>query len=313
MQEKDPLETKDISNEQISNKVLEKPAWLKIKPPTTEKFLQIKNKVTGKKLVTVCQEAHCPNMSECWSEGTATFMVMGDTCTRACKFCAIKTAFPAPPLDADEPEKLVETISAMGLKYVVLTSVDRDDLKDQGSMHFAKCIKTLKENIPGLLIEVLIPDFRGQDDLINNIIKANPDVIAHNIETVKSLQKKVRDPRANYEQSLHLLEHVKKVAPQIYTKSSIMLGLGETKEEVVLSMQDLRKIGVSMLTIGQYLRPDSWNLPVEEYIHPDVFNFYKNKGEELEFAYVASGPFVRSSYRAGELFVTNILQNKTFH
>jgi lipoyl synthase len=289
--------------------VLSKPDWLKIRPPT-EHFSAIKQLVWNSKVATVCQEAHCPNMSECWSGGTATFMVMGDTCTRACKFCAIKTAFPAPPLNPDEPKNLAKAIADMKIDYAVVTSVDRDDLKDQGSGHFAECIREIREKAPHVLIEVLIPDFRGKDELIDKIIKAKPDVIAHNIETVKSLQKKVRDPRANYEQSFHVLDYVKKSDPSIYTKSSIMLGLGETDDEVIEAMQDLKKIGVSIVTFGQYLRPSNWHLPVIEYVHPDKFAFFKSKGEEMGFAFVASGPFVRSSYKAGELFIKNILAKK---
>ena len=294
-------------NQAQESQNLEKPDWLKIKPPTTEQFILIKDLVRRKTLFTVCQEAHCPNMAECWSGGTATFMVMGDTCTRGCKFCAIKTAFPAPPLNPNEPRKLAEAVASMKLDYVVVTSVDRDDLKDQGSLHFAACIKALKESNPNLLVEVLIPDFRGKDELIMNVIQAGPDVIAHNIETVQRLQKKVRDPRANYEQSLHVLEFVKKTAPHIYTKSSVMLGFGEQDDEVIESMHDLRKIDVSVVTFGQYLRPSSWHVPVTEYVKPEKFDFFRIKGEEIGFAYVASGPFVRSSYKAGELFIKNVL------
>ncbi len=291
--------------------VLNKPEWLKIRPPDTQSFPEIREAVKKHGLHTVCQEAHCPNMAECWSGGTATFMVMGDTCTRACKFCAIKTAFPAPPLDMDEPGKLAEALSKMELDYAVITSVDRDDLIDQGSLHFAACISEIKSRIPGMLVEVLIPDFRGKDNLIQNIVDAKPDVIAHNIETVKSLQRKIRDPRANYEQSLHVLGYAKKANPEIHTKSSIMLGLGETEEEVIEAMHDLRKVGVSILTFGQYLRPSSWHVALKEYVSPEKFAFFKRKGEEMGFAYVASGPFVRSSYRAGELFIRNVIKKSS--
>jgi lipoic acid synthetase len=293
-----------------SETVLEKPEWLKIRPPTTEHFSEIRGIVRQHGLATVCQEAHCPNMAECWSGGTATFMVMGDTCTRACKFCAIKTAFPAPPLDPKEPEKLASAISKMKLDYAVITSVDRDDLKDQGASHFAACIAELRKQAPGLLVEVLIPDFRGKDELIQAIADAKPDVIAHNIETVRSLQGKVRDPRANYEQSLHVLDFAKKADPGIYTKSSIMLGLGEKDEEVIEAMRDLRAIGVSIVTFGQYLRPSLWHVPVAEYVTPEKFGHFRKAGEEMGFAYVASGPFVRSSYRAGELFMKNVLKKQ---
>jgi lipoic acid synthetase len=285
-----------------------KPEWLKIPLSTNTEFSGIHATLQKHKLHTVCQEAHCPNISECWNGGTATFMVMGDTCTRGCKFCAVKTAFPASPLDPDEPRKLAQAIAEIGMfDYVVVTSVDRDDLKDQGASHFAECIKEIKKAHPGIIVEVLIPDFRGNDDLIKILVDANPDVIAHNIETVERLQKKVRDPRANYRQSLHVLETVKKLNPRIYTKSSIMLGLGEETEEVEQAMKDLRSIDVDIFTLGQYLRPSDWHLAVEEYVHPSAFASFKDKGEQLGFKFVASGPFVRSSYRAGELFIKNII------
>jgi len=283
-----------------------KPEWLKILPPTTEKFQDIKLILREHDLHTVCEEAHCPNMSECWSGGTATFMVMGDTCTRACKFCAVKTGFPAMPLDLNEPTNLAEAISKMNLDYVVITSVDRDDLPDQGAGHFADCITAIKK--VGVLVEVLIPDFRGNKQLIDRVIEAKPHVIAHNIETVKRLQRKVRDPRANYEQSLSVLAHAKKVKPQIYTKSSIMVGLGEEEEEVIETMKDLRAGGVDILTIGQYLRPSSLHLAVEEFVHPDKFLWFKERAEKLGFLYAASGPLVRSSYRAGEFFIKNVIK-----
>ena len=291
--------------------VLNKPVWLKIRPPNTESFPEIKKIINNYKLHTVCQEAHCPNMSKCWSGETATFMVMGDTCTRACKFCAIKTAFPAPPLDIDEPRKLAEALSKMKLDYAVITSVDRDDLIDQGSLHFAACIAEIKSRMPEMIVEVLIPDFRGKDNLIQNIVDAKPDVIAHNVETVKSLQRKIRDPRANYEQSLHVLDYAKKADSSIHTKSALMLGLGEKDEEVIEVMKDLRKIRVTILTFGQYLRPSDWHVPLVEYVTPEKFEYFKKKGEEMGFAYVASGPFVRSSYRAGELFIKNIVKNNS--
>ena len=295
----------------MAEQQLAKPGWLRIKLETGEPFLGIKGILARHKLHTVCEEAHCPNISECWNGGTATFMVMGDTCTRACKFCAVKTAFPAPPLDPLEPGKLAKAIAEVGMfDYVVITSVDRDDLKDQGAYHFARCIEEAKKAHPGIIVEVLIPDFRGREDLIRIIADAKPDVIAHNIETVERLQRNVRDPRANYSQSLQVLETVKRLNPSIYTKSSIMLGLGEQDDEVIQSMKDLRAIGAEICTIGQYLRPSSWHLKVEEYISPEKFAFFRQKGEELGFAFVASGPFVRSSYRAGELFIRNIIEKQ---
>lgn len=295
----------------MADQQLAKPGWLRIRLETKEPFLGIKDVLRRHRLHTVCEEAHCPNIPECWNGGTATFMVMGDTCTRACKFCAVKTAFPALPLDPEEPQKLAQAVAEVGMfDYVVITSVDRDDLKDQGANHFAECIREVKKAHHGIIVEVLIPDFRGREDLIQIVADAKPDVIAHNIETVERLQRTARDPRANYRQSLHVLETVKKLDPSIYTKSSIMLGLGEQDEEVVQVMKDLRAIGVEIFTLGQYLRPSSRHLKVEEYVHPDRFSLFKKQGEGLGFAFVASGPFVRSSYRAGELFIKNIIQKE---
>lgn len=284
-----------------------KPQWLKIRPPKQDAFPNIKSILREHSLNTVCEEAHCPNMSECWSGGTATFMIMGDTCTRACKFCAVKTGFPAKPLNPGEPENLAEAISKMELDYVVITSVDRDDLKDQGAGHFAKCVRRIKEK-KNVLVEVLIPDFKGNEECIQQIIDSGPDVIAHNIETIRRLQHPVRDPRARYEQSLKVLKFVKEKDEKIFTKSSIMVGLGEKKEEVLEAMRDLRKNNVDMLTIGQYLRPSSWHSEVKEYVAPETFNYYERVGRKMGFMYVASGPFVRSSYKAGELFVKSVLK-----
>ncbi|MBS3131746.1 lipoyl synthase [Candidatus Woesearchaeota archaeon] len=290
--------------------ILVKPSWLKIRPPT-ETYPKVREIIRSHSLHTVCQESHCPNMSECWSGGTATFMVMGDTCTRGCKFCAVKTGNPMKKLDHDEPKKLAQAIKELGLfEYIVITSVDRDDLEDQGSGHFAECIKEVKNAHPGIIVEVLIPDFRGRIDLLKKIVEAKPDVIAHNIETVESLQRKVRDVRANYAQSLSVLENVKKLNPKIYTKSSIMLGLGEKKEEVIKAMQDLRAINTDIITFGQYLRPSSWHLPVIEYVPPEKFKYYEQSAKSTGFLYCAAGPFVRSSYRAGELFMKGRIESE---
>ena len=290
----------------ISN--LGKPQWLKIKPPNTESFNSIKDTIAKLKLHTVCQEAHCPNMSECWSSGTATFMIMGGVCTRGCRFCAVESAAKGEPLDSLEPKKLAYAVKEFGLGYVVITSVDRDDLQDQGAGHFADCIKTLHEFAPNVLVEVLTPDFRGNFDCIKTVIDARPTVFAHNIETVKRLQKYARDPRANYEQSLEVLKTAKESNPKVFTKSSIIVGIGEKEEEVIETMKDLRAVGVDILTIGQYLRPSDWHLPVSEYVPPEKFKFYEQKGLELGFKFGASGPFVRSSYKAGELFVKNLVK-----
>ncbi len=290
----------------VSN--LGKPQWLKIAPPTTESFSGIKQIISEKKLHTVCQEAHCPNMSECWSGGTATFMVMGDTCTRGCRFCAVKTAAKGEPLDPNEPKNLAESDKEMCLDYGVITSVDLDELPDQGAGHFAKCISELHKQAPEVLVEVLIPDFRGDFNCIKTIAVAKPTVVDHNIETVKRLQRTIRDGRANYEQSLKVLRTVKELNSKIYTKSSIIVGFGETEEEVIQTMKDLRANGVDIVTLGQYLRPSDWHVPVSEYVTPAQFKFYEEKGKEIGFMYVASGPFVRSSYKAGEFFIKSQIE-----
>ena len=254
---------------QITNK-LKKPDWLKIRPPT-QKFHDIKHTLRKLKLTTVCEEAHCPNAAECWSGGTATFMVMGDTCTRGCRFCNIKTAKEGQPLDQEEPIKIAEAIKEWKLKYVVITSVDRDDLPDQGASHFAKCIKEIKKQHPDTIIEVLIPDFQGNTQHLQTIINANPDVIAHNVETVKRLQPTVRDRRANYEQSLKVLQNIKDLNNKMFTKTSIMIGLGETEEEVIETCKDLRDINTDIITFGQYLQPSIRHIKVYEFVHPDQF------------------------------------------
>ena len=277
--------------------LLQKPEWLKIRPPT-EHFLDLKKILKENKLHTVCEESHCPNISECWSGGTATFMVLGDTCTRGCRFCHVKSGYPKTPPDPNEPAHLAQAVTQMKLDYVVITSVDRDDLADQGSSHFAACIKAIKQLSPSIHVEVLIPDFRGNKECIKTIVEAHPDVIAHNLETVKRLQGKVRDHRANYEQSLSVLKTVKELNPKIYTKSALMLGLGEGKEELLEAFTDLRAINTDILTLGQYLQPTPKHLPVAEFIHPDVFAKYKEAGLSKGFRYVGSGPLVRSSYHA---------------
>ena len=289
----------------------QKPSWLKVSFPQGKKYHFIKEKRKTLKLSTVCEEARCPNIGECWSSGTATFMIMGDTCTRACRFCSVSTKKYPQMLDNDEPIKLAETLQELELKYVVITTVDRDDLVDQGASHIKKCIEVAQKYNPAMLVEILMPDFRGELLLVDKIIEARPAVIAHNIETVKNLTKKVRDKRAGYEQSLRVLEYVKKKSNILYTKSSIMVGFGEKKHEVLQAMDDLRKIDVDFLTIGQYLQPSTHQLKVHEYVHPDTFNFYKEEGLKRGFRYVASGPLVRSSYKAAEHFIQSILSNKS--
>ena len=291
-----------------------KPAWLKIRPPAGESYLEIKRLLREKNLHTVCEEAHCPNVAECWASGTATFMLGGDTCTRACRFCAVKTARIPPPLDPDEPAKIAESVVALGLHYVVLTSVDRDDLKDGGAGHFAATIRELKKRDPKILVEALVSDFRGDPDAVQMIVDSGLDVYAHNVETVKRLQYRVRDPRAGYVQSLSTLKTAKEYAhsrkQDLYTKSSIMLGLGEEAHELEETFQDLREYEVDVLTLGQYLRPSMQHLPVEKYVTPEEFAELQKTAEAKGFLYVASGPMVRSSYRAGEFFIQGMIEKR---
>ncbi len=282
-----------------------KPIWLKIRPPTTQKFESIKGTLAGLKLHTVCEEAHCPNISECWSGGTATFMVLGDVCTRGCRFCNVRKGRVGAPLDPLEPQKLAQAVKEWGLSYVVVTSVDRDDLPDQGAAHFAECIAELRK-VP-VLTEVLIGDFRGNKDLVKVIADAKPSVIAHNVETVERLQKYARDFRANYHQSIELLREVKRIDPSIFTKTSIMLGLGEKDGEVLKTLDDLRDASIDVVTFGQYLRPSILHLPVSEYVTPEKFEWFNERARERGFLYVAGGPFVRSSYKAGELFIKGVI------
>jgi lipoic acid synthetase len=289
-----------------------KPEWLKMRPPSGERFTEIKESLRERDLHTVCEEANCPNMGECWSgengPGTATFMLMGDRCSRGCNFCDVETGG-MDPLDEDEPANVAEAVAEIGLDYVVLTSVDRDDLPDQGASHFAETIRAIKERHPGILVECLIPDFQGDPELVRKIIDAEPDVIAHNVETVERLQWPVRDRRAGYEQSLSVLEQVDRES-DIYTKTSLMLGVGEYAHEIYQTLADLREIGVDVVTLGQYLQPSRSHLEVSEYVHPDAFDTWQRVAEaELDFLYCASGPMVRSSYRAGELFVDAVLRD----
>jgi lipoyl synthase len=286
-----------------------KPAWLTVTPPGGQNYEDLKQLFGNLNLHTVCQEAHCPNVHECWGGGTATLMLMGDVCSRACRFCMVTPGKPQGALDLLEPENVAFALSQMGLTYVVLTSVDRDDLPDGGASHFARTIRLVKERNPGMLVEVLIPDFQGDVEDLRKVVEARPDVIAHNIETTMSLTPSVRDPRAHYWQSLSVLRNVKKLSRHVYTKSSIMVGLGETEEEVTQAMVHLRQAAVDFLTVGQYLRPSVRHLKVLEYVRPEQFERYKAIGEGLGFRYVASGPLVRSSYRAGEFFVRNVIEN----
>jgi len=296
--------------ESVAPESARKPDWLKVKVPQGERFAWIRRQARTLRLHTVCEEARCPNIGECWQGGTATFMLMGDTCTRGCRFCSVKTARHPGALDAAEPANIAETIRGMGLDYVVLTSVNRDDLPDQGAGHFAETIRRSQLASPELLIEVLIPDFQGRTDLVDEIVRAKPAVIAHNVETVERLQGPVRDPRASFAQSLGVLDYVKRSAPHIRTKSSLMLGLGETEDEVLETMRALRAVDVDFLTLGQYLQPDRRKLKVRAFIHPDVFARLEALGLEMGFGYVAAGPLVRSSYRAAEFFIARKLRGE---
>lgn len=287
-----------------------KPSWIRMRAPAGERYLQIKDLLKDLKLATVCQEAQCPNIGECWGGGTATIMLMGEVCTRGCRFCNVKTGNPKGKLDLEEPQKVAYAVSQMGLDYVVLTSVDRDDLPDEGSTHFAKTVRLLKESAPNLIVEVLTPDFKGNEQYISYIVDAEPDVFAHNVETVERLTPRVRDPRAGYKQSLRVLEFVKERDNTRYTKTSIMLGLGETDEEVKQTLRDLRDVGCDVVTFGQYLQPKQRHLKVEEFVTPEKFNWWQAEAESMGFLYVASGPLVRSSYRAGEFFMKGVIEKR---
>lgn len=285
-----------------------KPAWLKVKAPGGTRYAELKKLVHDRKLHTVCEEAACPNVGECWGGGTATLMLMGDLCTRGCRFCNVKSGRPKEGwLDADEPRKTAEAVRLMGLDYVVLTSVDRDDLPDQGSAHLAASIRAIRETSPETLVEILIPDFRGEASHVETVVAAGPHVLAHNLETVERLTPSVRDARAAYRQSLEVLREAGRRHPRLVTKSSLMLGLGETRDEVLQAMRDLRAAGVHVLTLGQYLRPSDWHLAVERFVPPEEFDALRAEGESMGFLYVAAGPLVRSSYRAGEYFLRDVI------
>ncbi|XP_061840352.1 lipoyl synthase, mitochondrial [Nerophis lumbriciformis] len=291
------------------------PPWLKTEIPIGKNYNKLKNTLRDLNLHTVCEEARCPNIGECWGGGeystaTATIMLMGDTCTRGCRFCSVKTARLPPPLDPEEPYNTAKAIAAWGLDYVVLTSVDRDDIADGGAEHFAKTVSNLKERNPLILVECLTPDFRGDLTAVEKIALSGLDVYAHNVETVRQLQRHVRDPRANFDQSLSVLKHAKEVNPSLLTKTSIMLGLGESDQQVHDTLSELRQAGVDCLTLGQYMQPTKRHLKVEEYVTPEKFAHWEEVGKDVGFVYTASGPLVRSSYKAGEFFLKNLLKKK---
>ncbi len=284
-----------------------KPPWLKIKLPGEGEFRDVKRILKKYKLHTVCEEARCPNLGECWGEGTATFMILGNICTRYCRFCATQTGNPHGIVDEDEPWRVAEAVKELKLKYVVLTSVTRDDLEDQGANVYARTIRAIKKLNPGVRVEALTPDFYSNPEYIEMVIDSGLDVFAHNVETVRRLTPLVRDRRFSYEKSLKTLKIARKTRPEIITKSGFMVGLGETREEIYETMKDLKEAGCDILTIGQYLQPTVKHLPVERYVTPEEFKEYENSGLKMGFKFVASGPLVRSSYRAGEIFVHSFL------
>lgn len=284
-----------------------KPPWLRVRLGSGARFDAVRRTVKEHRLATVCEESHCPNIGECWNNGTATIMLMGDVCTRACRFCAVDTGNPRGWLDPEEPAHAAESVRLMGLRYVVLTSVDRDDLDDGGAAHYAACIRAIKRVNPHTGVEALTPDFSGDRRAVETVVDSGLDVFAQNLETVRRLTHVVRDPRAGYQQTLEVLAHAKSHRGDVLTKSSLMLGLGETDAEIEQAMADLRAHGVDVLTLGQYLRPTVNHLAVERWVPPEDFERYRSRGLELGFVEVASGPLVRSSYRADRILEGNNL------
>ena len=280
-----------------------KPAWLKTPIPTGETYFNIKRDLRERKLYTVCEEAKCPNIGQCWNTNTATFMVLGEVCTRGCRFCNVKTGNPNGWLDLDEPRQVAESAALMKLKYVVITMVDRDDLPDGGAEHVATVVRKVRELNPGIIIELLAGDFRGSDDALKTILAERPEVYAHNIETVERLSPRVRDARANYRQSVRALQRVRELAHyRVFTKSAVMLGLGEDEDEVKQSLRDLREAGVEFVTLGQYMRPTNKHLSIKRFAHPDEFNRLGEYAESIGYLSVASAPLVRSSFKAHEFY-----------
>jgi lipoyl synthase len=275
-----------------------KPDWLRVKLPSGGKYQEVKENVRANGLSTVCEEAMCPNIAECWTAGTATIMLMGSVCTRACRFCAVDTGNPQGRLDPDEPRLAAESVRLMGLSYIVLTSVDRDDLADGGASHYARCVREIKRVNPTTAVEALTPDFQGVHEHVQLVLDSGIEVYAQNVETVRRLTHPVRDPRASYDQTLSVLAYAKRARPDVLTKTSLMLGLGETDDEIMETLRDLRAIGVDIVTFGQYLRPTPAHLAVERWVTPEEFEAYRVRGLELGFLEIVSGPLVRSSYRA---------------
>jgi lipoyl synthase len=288
-----------------------KPPWLKVRAPGGENYTRVKQTLRELDLYTVCEEARCPNVAECWAAGTATVMLLGHTCTRGCRFCAVTTGNPRGAVDPREPEHVARAIAQLKLRYVVLTMVDRDDLLDGGASHMARAVVALREHSPGLLVETLVGDFGGRMRDVNSMVDSGPDVFAHNIEVTRRLTPKIRDQRCDYDLSLGVLSHAKARYPERFVKSSIMVGVGETDEEVLETMRDLRHAGVDIVTLGQYLRPTPKHAAVERYVTPERFDEFAREGREMGFAFIASGPLVRSSYHAAEGFVEARLRPPT--
>ena len=282
-----------------------KPDWLRIRARGGATYERVKGIVHQHRLATVCEEAKCPNMSECWSAGTATIMLMGDVCTRACRFCAVNTGNPRGWLDPEEPDNTARSVQLMGLKYVVLTSVNRDDLPDGGAGHYADCVRRVKEVNPDTAVEALTPDFLGKLQDVETVVDSGIEVFAQNVETVRRLTHPVRDPRAGYQQTLDVLAHAKQHRPDVLTKTSLMLGLGETDDEILEAMDDLRRANVDILTLGQYLQPTAHHYPIDRYVSPEEFETYREWGLDKGFMEVVSGVFVRSSYRAEQVLQKN--------
>ncbi|OXV08626.1 hypothetical protein Egran_03612 [Elaphomyces granulatus] len=291
------------------------PSWLKTPIPDSENYQRIKKDLRGLNLHTVCEEARCPNISDCWggsskAAATATIMLMGDTCTRGCRFCSVKTSRTPPPLDPHEPEHTAEALARWGLGYVVLTSVDRDDLLDGGARHFAETVVKIKQKSPSILVECLTGDYAGDLDMVALVARSGLDVYAHNVETVEALTAQVRDRRANFQQSLRVLEAAKRAKPSLITKTSLMLGLGEVDAQIRDALGQLRASDVDVVTFGQYMRPTKRHMPVHEYVTPDRFELWRQRALDMGFLYYASGPLVRSSYKAGEAFIENVLKKR---
>jgi lipoic acid synthetase len=280
-----------------------KPSWLKVKAPGGDTYAKLKQTLRKLDLYTVCEEARCPNVAECWSSGTATVMLLGHTCTRGCKFCAVTTGNPRGAVDPREPEHVARAIAGLGLRYVVLTMVDRDDLLDGGAAHVGETVRALKARQPDLLVETLVGDFSGKLVDVESLLESQPDVFAHNIEVTRRMTPVIRDVRCSYDRSLQVLAHAKQVAPQRLTKSSIMVGIGETDDEVHETLRDLRRAQVDVVTLGQYLRPTPKHAAVDRYVEPERFEQFRQYAEQLGFAFCASGPLVRSSYHAAEAFM----------